>query len=33
LLAVPMWVLFELGVVFSRMYARTPDPADVQAGD
>lgn len=26
LLALPMWVLFELGVVFSRLYVRKPTP-------
>jgi sec-independent protein translocase protein TatC len=28
LLALPMWVLFELGVIFSRLYAKPPEPAD-----
>jgi len=27
LLALPMWVLFELGVIFSRLYAKPPEPA------
>jgi sec-independent protein translocase protein TatC len=26
LLALPMWVLFELGVIFSRIYVRKPTP-------
>lgn len=28
LLALPMWVLFELGVIFSRLYAKPPEPAE-----
>lgn len=33
LLAFPMWVLFELGVIFSRMYAPKREPEDVEEPD
>ena len=35
LLALPMWVLFELGVIFSRIYVRkrTPDEGEDEAAE
>jgi len=33
LLALPMWVLFELGVMFSKAYVRRPDAAEDRAAD
>jgi sec-independent protein translocase protein TatC len=32
LLAVPMWMLFELGLLFSRFFVRKTDEADLAAG-
>ncbi len=35
LLALPMWVLFELGVIFSRIYVRkrTPDAGEDETAE
>ena len=33
LLAIPMWLLFELGVIFSRMFLRRREEAEASAGE
>jgi len=32
LLAIPMWILFELGLLFAKAYVRHPDVEDAEAG-